>query len=44
MVLIKIIEQDPDLGVKMVHSSIDDDSEAADSDKEENNICGKIFI
>ena len=37
MVLIKGVEQDPDLGVKIVHPSIDDDSEATDSDKEENN-------
>ena len=37
MVLIKAVEQDPDLGVKIVHPSIDDDSEAIDSDKEENN-------
>ena len=34
MVLIKGVEQDPDLGVKIVHPSIDDDSEATDSDKE----------
>ena len=37
MVLIKIIEQDPDMGVKIVHPSIDGDSEAIYSDKEENN-------
>ena len=37
MVLIKGVEQDPDLGVKIVHPSINDDSEATDSDKEENN-------
>ena len=37
MVLIKRVEQDPDLGVKTVHPSIDNDSEATDSDKEENN-------
>ena len=37
MLLIKGVEQDPDLGVKTVHTSIYDDSEAADSDKEENN-------
>ena len=37
MVLIKGFEQDPDLGVKIVHPSIDYDSEAIDSDKEENN-------
>ena len=33
MVLIKGIVQDPDLGVKIVHLPIDDDSEAADSEK-----------
>ena len=33
MVLIKGVEQDPDLGVKIGHPSIDDDSEATDSDK-----------
>ena len=37
MVLIKGVEQDPDLGMKIVHPSIDDDSEAIDSEKEENN-------
>ena len=37
MVLIKVVEQDPDLGVKIFHPSIDDDSEAMGSDKEENN-------
>ena len=37
IVLIKGVEQYPDLGVKIVHPSIDDDSEATDSDKEENN-------
>ena len=37
MVLIKGVEQEPDLGVKIVHPSIDDDSEATDSDKEVNN-------
>ena len=37
MVLLKGVEQDPDLGVKIVHPSINDDSEATDSDKEENN-------
>ena len=36
-VLIKGFEQDPDLGVKKLHPSIDDDSQATDSDKEENN-------
>ena len=36
MLLINGIEQDPDLGVKIVHPSIDGDSEAIDSDKEEN--------
>ena len=34
MVLIKGVEQDPDLGVKPFHPSIDDDSEATDSDTE----------
>ena len=37
MVLIKGVEQYPDLGVKIVHPSIDDDREATDSDKQENN-------
>ena len=37
MVLIKGVEQDPDLGVKIVHPSVDDDSKTIDSDKEENN-------
>ena len=37
MVIIKGVEQDPDLGVKIVHPSIDYDSEATYSDKEENN-------
>ena len=37
MVLIKGVEQDPELVMKIVHASIDDDSEAIDSDKEENN-------
>ena len=37
MVLIKGVEQDPDLGVKKCHPSIDDDSDATNSDKEENN-------
>ena len=36
MVLIKGAEQDPDLGMKIVHQSIDDDSEATESDKEKN--------
>ena len=36
MVLIKGFEQDPDLGVKWFHTSIDDDSEATDSEKKEN--------
>ena len=31
MVLIKGVEQDPDLGVKIVHPSIDDDSEAVET-------------
>ena len=35
MVLIKGSEQDPDLGVKIVHPSVDDDRKATDSDKEE---------
>ena len=35
-ILIKVVEQYPDLGVKIVYPSIDDDSEAIDSDKEEN--------
>ena len=34
MVLIKGVEQDPDLGVKNFHLSIDDYSEATDSYKE----------
>ena len=37
MVLIKGVEQDPDMGVKIVHPSIDDDNEATDSDEEKNN-------
>ena len=37
MVLIKGVEKEPDLGVKIVHPSIDDNSKATDSDKEENN-------
>ena len=37
MVLIKGGEQDPDMGVKTFHPSIDDDSKATYSDKEENN-------
>ena len=37
MVIIKGVEQDPDMGVKIVHPSIDDDSKATYSDKEENN-------
>ena len=36
MLIIKGVEQDPDLGVKIFNPSIDDDSEAIDSDKEEN--------
>ena len=36
MVLTKGVEQDPDMGAKIVHPSIDDDSEVTDSDKEEN--------
>ena len=37
MVLIKGVEQDPDLRVKEFCPSMDDDSEATDIDKEENN-------
>ena len=37
MVLIKGVEQDPDMGVKFFHPSIDDDSEATYSEKEVNN-------
>ena len=37
MVLIKGVEQDPYMGVKIVHPSIDDYSKATYSDKEENN-------
>ena len=37
MVLIKGFEQDPDLGVKIVHLSLDNYIEATDSDKKENN-------
>ena len=37
MVLTKGVEQYPDQGVKIVHPLIDGDSEATDSDKEENN-------
>ena len=37
MVLIKGFEQDPDLGVKIVHPSIYDDSEVTESGIEENN-------
>ena len=37
MVLIKVVEQYPYLGVKTFHPLIDDDSKATDSDKEENN-------
>ena len=37
MVLIKGVEQDPDLGVKIVYPSIDDYSEDTDSGEEENN-------
>ena len=36
MVLIKGVEQDPDMGVIIVHPSIDDDSKDTYSDKEEN--------
>ena len=31
---LKGVEQYPDLGVKIVHPSIDDDSKATESDKE----------
>ena len=34
MVLIKGVEQDPDLGVKIIHPSINDDSEATYSYEE----------
>ena len=37
MVLIKGIEQDPDLGVKIDQLEIDDDRKDTDSDKEKNN-------
>ena len=37
MVIIKGVEQDPDLGMEIVHSSTDDYSKAADSEEEENN-------
>ena len=37
MVIIKGVEEDPDLGVKIVHQEIDDDIEATDSDKEGDN-------
>ena len=37
MVLIRGFEQEPDLGVKVVHPSIDDDSEATESEIQENN-------
>ena len=37
IVLIKGVEQEPDMRVKIIHPSIDDDSEATDSDKQENN-------
>ena len=37
MVLIKGVEQDPGMGVKIIHPSIDYDSEDTDSYKEENN-------
>ena len=36
MLIIKGVEQKPDLGVKSVHPSIYDDGEATDTDKEEN--------
>ena len=37
MLLVKGVEQDPDLGVKIVHPSIDDDGKATDIDKKVNN-------
>ena len=37
VVLIKVVEQDPDMEVNIVHTSIDDDSKATNSHKEENN-------
>ena len=37
MVIIKGVEQEPNLGVKIIHLSIDYYSEAIDSNKEENN-------
>ena len=37
MVLIKGVEQDPDLGMNFFHPSNYDDSKAIDSDKQENN-------
>ena len=37
MVLIKVAEHYPDLGLKIVHPSIDDDIEDTYIDKEENN-------
>ena len=37
MLLIKGVEQHPDRGVKIIHPSIDDHSEATYSDKEKNN-------
>ena len=37
MVIIKVVEQDPDLGVENFYPSIDDDSKATYIDKEENN-------
>ena len=37
MVLIRGVKQGPDLVANVFHPSIDDDSEAKDSDKEENN-------
>ena len=37
VVLIEVFKQDPDMGVKNFHPSIDDDRKATDSDKEGNN-------
>ena len=36
MVIIKGVEQNPDIGMKHFHPSIDDDSKSTNSDKEEN--------
>ena len=34
MVLIRVVQQDPGMGMKIVHPSIDDDNEAINSDIE----------